>query len=253
MESQQPKYQQNFDPQTGQPLAEGDARHGEGATVQLTSMADRFNHALGAQTQQPVAQVGVNPGVNIGGLPRGSLSPPGVRFGHRITEMPWCCCNHTTWAMDVSDDKVALKTTIVDGMCACCTGGTSDFVTAKLDRITHVQVSPKAPSKLWCAFYALIVAGAASLILHAINISSSNSGGRNRYSDDDNSSNSSGHPVTYGGVTICAFIFAYEGFKYCLRRVVVTMSGDEYFSIPQASLEAGHMLTNSIISRQLAK
>jgi hypothetical protein len=245
MESQQPKCQQNFDPQTGQPLAEGGARRGEGATVQLTSM--------GAQTQQPVAQVGVNPGVNIGRLPRGSLPPLGVRFGHRITELPWCCCNHTTWAMDVSDDKVALKTTIVDGMCACCTGGTSDFVTAKLDRITHVQVSPKAPSKLWCAFYAYIVAGAAFLILHAINISSSNSGGRNRYSDDDNSSNSSGHPATYAGVMICAFIFAYEGFKYCLRRVVVTMSGDEYFSIPQASLEAGHMLANSIISRQLAK
>jgi hypothetical protein len=247
MESQQPKYQQNFDPQTGQPLAEGDARHGEGATVQLTSM--------GAQTQQPVAQVGVNPGVNIGGLPRGSLSPPGVRFGHRITEMPWCCCNHTTWAMDVSDDKVALKTTMVDGMCACCTGGTSDFVTAKLDRITHVHVSPKAPSKLWCAFYALIVASSAGGIAHAINVSNNNSynGGGRYYNDDDNSRVSSGNQATYAAVVIIAFICAYETFKYCLRRVVVTMSGDEFFSIPQASLEAGHMLTNSIISRQLAK
>ena len=234
----------NFDPQTGQPLAKGSARHGEGATVQLASMD--------AQTQQPVAQVGVNIGAPGAA---GQAGQGGQRFGHRITEMPWCCCNHTTWAMDVSDDKVALKTTIVDGMCACCTGGTSDFVTAKLDRITHVHVSPKAPSKLWCALYALIVASSAGGIAHAINVSNNNSynGGGRYYNDDDNSRVSSGNQATYAAVVIIAFILAYEAFKFCLRRVVVTMSGDEFFSIPQGSLEAGHMLANSIISRQLAK
>ena len=56
-----------------------------------------------------------------------------------------------------------------------------------------------------------------------------------------------------GAIAWVVMICAYEAFKYCLRRVVVTMSGDEYFSIPQGSLEAGHMLANSIVSRQLAK